>query len=322
MTSSIRFAASILCLFAITASATAQTYPTKPIRIIVPFAPGGGSDIIARLLAADFTKAWGQQIIVDNRAGAGGIIGADLVAKSPPDGYTLMVVELVGLTIRSELIQTLPFDLVKDFAPVGVVAYGANVLVCHPSVPVKSTRDLIALAKARPGRLNFAVPGHASGAHLAGVELEQASGVKWTYVPYKGGGPAVQDLLGGQVDFGVQGLLASYPHIKSGRLRALAVATSARHPAMPEVPTIAETVPGHESGSRQSVLAPAATPRAIIEKWSAEITRLNNTATMKERLAAYGAVPLSVTPSEMQSYIANEKLRWGKVIKAAQIRPD
>jgi tripartite-type tricarboxylate transporter receptor subunit TctC len=299
---------------------TAAPYPVKPVRVIVPFA--AGADTVARLLGAELTKAWGQQIVVENRAGAGGIIGAELVSRAPADGYTLMVIEIGGLTIRSSLYRNLPFDLLKDFAAVGVVAYGANVLVTHPSVPVRSVRDLIALARARPGQVNFAVPDVGSVAHLAAVELEQTAGVKFSYIPYKGGGPALLDLIGGQVDFSINGLLVTLPHVKSGRLRPLAVATKARHPALPEVPTLGETVPGHESGSRQSVLAPAGVPRDIVNRWNAEIARINATPAMQSRLAALGALPETVSPEEFQKFIAVEKARWARIIQKGQIKPD
>lgn len=300
-------------------AAWAQDYPNKPIRIIVPFAAGGGSDTVARLLGTELTRAWGQQVIVENRAGAGGVIGTELTARAAPDGYTMMVTEIGGLAIRSTLYKNLKFDLLKDFAGVGVVAYGANVLVAHPSVPVRDTRQLIDLARARPGTLNFAVPGVGSVAHLAGVEIEQVTGIKLAYIPYKGGGPAIVDLIGGQVDFSINGLLATLPHVKQGRLRALAVATREPHPALPGVPTIAQTVPGHESGSRQSVLAPAGVPRAVLEKWNREIARVNATPEMRKRLAGYGALPETRTLDDFQRLIAGEKARWAKVIERGGI---
>lgn len=303
------------------AAVFAQAYPAKPVRLIVPFAAGGGSDVVARLVGAELSKAWGQQIVVENRAGAGGIIGAEHVLRSPPDGYTMLLMEIGGLAIRSTLYK-LPFDLLKDFTGVAVVAYGPNVLVTHPSVPARSVRDLIALAKARPGQLNFAIPGVGSVAHLAGVELEQTVGVKWSYIPYKGGGPAIVDLIGGQVDFSVNGVLATLPHIKSGKLRAIAVATKEPHPALPGVPTISETVPGHESGSRQSVLASASVPQEIIAKWNAEIMRINAQPVMRERLAAMGALPEFKTQAEFQQLIAVERRRWASIIEKGQIKGD
>jgi tripartite-type tricarboxylate transporter receptor subunit TctC len=303
-------------------SAGAQGYPTRTIRIIVPQAAGGGSDTVARLLAAELTKAWGQQVIVENRVGAGGIIGSEVAARAAPDGYTLLVNELGGMMIRLSLHAKLPFDPLKDFTAVGMIAYGANVLVTHPSIPVRSVKELLALARSRPGALNFAVPGVGSVAHLAGVEIEQAAGVRWTYIPYKGGGPAIQDLIGGQADFGINGMLATYPHVRSGRLRILAVASRARHPAVPDVPTISETLPGSESGSWQGVLAPAGVPAEIVARWNAEITRMNATATMKERLATFGAVPGNMSTGEMQSFLATERTRWARIVKQADLKPE
>lgn len=306
----------------VAATAAAQTYPSKLIRIIVPFAPGGGSDTVARLIAPELTKAWGQQIIVENRTGANGIIGADAVAKAPPDGYTLLMTEVVGLTIRPSLIRNMPYDPAKDFSGVAMVAYGANVLVTHPSLPVRTTKELIALARARPGQLNFSVPGFGSAAHLAGVELEQLSGVKWAYIPYKGGAPAIQELIGGQVDFGVNGMLSTYPHVKSGRLRLIAVASRTRHPQAPDVPTLAETIPGHESASHQGLLGPANMPREIAVKWNAEIARLNAMPSMRERLAGFGATPENMTADEMQRFLVTEKARWARVVQAAGLKAD
>jgi tripartite-type tricarboxylate transporter receptor subunit TctC len=304
------------------AGVAAQQYPSKPVRVVVPHAAGGGSDTVARLIGAEITKAWGQQVIVENRVGAGGIIGSEYVARAAPDGYTLLVNEVGGMVIRLNIHPKAPFDPGRDFVAVAMGAYGANVLVCHPSLPVRSTAQLIALAKARPGELNFTVPGIGSVAHLAGVELEQLAGVKWAYIPYKGGGPAIQDLIGGQADFAVNGMLATYPHVRSGRLRAIAVASRGRHPAIPEVPTIAETVPGHESGSWQGILAPAGTPRDIVFKWSAEVARINATAAMKEKLAALGAIPEAMSPEQMQQFVGAEKVRWARVVQKAQIKLD
>lgn len=319
-----KFTLSTVALFALFALSTVtpvlgQTYPAKPVRIIVPFAPGGGSDVVARLLGPQLTSAWGQPIIVDNRAGAGGIIGAEYVFRAAPDGYTMLLVETSGLTIRSHLYK-LPFDLLKDFTGVAVVAYGPNVLVTHPSVPARTVRDLVALAKQRPGELNFAIPGTGSVAHLAGVELEQTVGIKLSYIPYKGGGPAIVDLIAGQVDFSINGVLATLPHVRSGKLRAIAVATREPHPALPGVPTISQFIPGHESGSRQAVLASSAVPQDIITRWNAEVTRINRQPAMQERLAALGALPEFMTSAEFQQLIVSERARWAKIIDKGQIK--
>lgn len=310
---------SALFLACVSAAVHAQAYPTKPIRLVVPFAASGGSDVVARMIGAELTKAWGQPIVVENRAGAGGIIGAEHVFRSAPDGYTMLLLEVGGLTIRS-LLRKLPFDLLQDFKGVAVVAYGPNVLITHPSLPAQSVSELIALAKARSGQLNFAIPGVGSVAHLAGVELEQSFGSKFNYVSYKGGGPAILDLMSGQVDFSVNGLLASLPHIKSGKIRVLAVATKEPHPALPGVPTISQTIPGHESGSRQAVLAPSGVPAEIIAKWNTEIMRIVAQPEMKERLAALGALPEFMSPAQFQQLIAADRKRWAAIIEKGQIK--
>lgn len=303
-------------------SAAAQSYPQKTVRIVVPHAAGGGSDTVARLLAAELSKAWGQQVIVDNRAGAGGIIGSEQVARATADGYTLLVNEVGGMLIRLNAHAKLPFDALKDLTAVGMVAYGANAVVTHPSIPVRSMKELFALAKARPGSLNFAVPGMGSVAHLAGVELEQRAGVRWTYIPYKGGEPAIVDVVSGQADFGVNGMFSVFPHWKSGRLRILAVASRERHPSAPELPTLAETIGGSPSGSWQGVLVPAGVPRDILARWNSEIARINATPAMREKLAAFGAVAQSMTPEHMQQFLSDERARWARIVREARIKLD
>ncbi len=303
-------------------SVAAQTYPAKIVRIIVPHAAGGGSDTVARLLAAELTKAWGQQVIVDNRPGAGGIIGSEQVARASADGYTFLVNEVGGMLIRLSAHAKLPFDPLKDLMAVGMVAYGANAVVTHPSIPVRGLKELIALARARPGQLNFAVPGMGSVAHLAGVELEQRAGVRWTYIPYKGGAPAIIDVVSGQADFGVNGMFSVFPHWKSGRLRILAVASRERHPMAPELPTLAEVIGGSPSGSWQGVLAPAGLPRDILARWNSEIARINTMPAMREKLAAFGATAESMTPGEMQQFLADERTRWARIVREEKIKID
>ena len=315
-------ACGILLVVMAAADAVAQSYPAKTVRIIVPHAAGGGSDTAARLLAAELTRSWGQQVIVDNRPGAGGIIGSEQVARATADGYTFLVNEVGGMLIRLNAHAKLPFDLLKDLAVVGMVAYGANAVVTHPSIPVRGMNELVALAKARPGMLNFAVPGMGSVAHLAGVELEQRAGVRWTYIPYKGGAPAIIDVVSGQADFGVNGMFAVFPHWKSGRLRILAVASRERHPLAPELPTLAEAVGGSPSGSWQGVLAPAGLPRDILTRWNSEIARINATPTMREKLAAFGAAAESMTPEQMQQFLSDERTRWARIVREAKIKID
>jgi tripartite-type tricarboxylate transporter receptor subunit TctC len=305
-----------------TMPASAQPYPVKTVRIVVPQAAGGGSDTAARLLASELARAWGQQVIVDNRVGAGGLIGSEHVARATPDGYTMLVNEMGGMLIRLLAHPKLPFDPLRDLTPVGMLAYGANAVVAHPSIPVRNLRDLFALAKARPGQLNFAVPGMGSVAHLAGVELERLAGVRWTYIPYKGGAPAIVDVVSGQADFGVNGMFAVFPHWRSGRLRVLAVASRDRHPAAPELTTLGESVGGSPSGSWQGVLAPAGVPRDIIARWNSEVARINATTGMREKLAAFGAVAESMTPEQMQQFLASERTRWARIVREAGIRLD
>jgi len=304
------------------APAPGQVYPAKQVRVIVPHAAGGGSDTVARLLAAELNKTWGQQVIVENRVGAGGLIGSEFVARAAPDGYTLLVNEIGGLMIRMSAHGKPPFDALKDLTAVGMVAYGANAVVTHPSIPVRGMKELFALAGARPGALNFAVPGMGSVAHLAGVELEQLAGARWTYIPYKGGAPAIVDVVSGQADFGVNGMFSVFPHWKSGRLRILAVASRERHPSAPELPTLAETVGGSASGSWQGVVAPANVPREIIARWNNEIARINATPAMRERLAAFGALAETMAPQAMQQFLASEHARWARMVRAAHIKLD
>lgn len=310
------------CASSASAQSPAVNYPAKTVRIIVPHAAGGGSDTVARLLAAELTSAWGQQVIVDGRVGAGGMIGSEFVARAAPDGYTLLVNEVGGMLIRVAMHAKLPFDPLKDLRAVGMVAYGANVLVTHPSIPVRSVKELVALAKARPGQLNFAVPGVGSVAHLAGVELAQLVGVNWTYIPYKGGGPAIVDVIAGQADFGMNGMLSAFPHWKRGRLKVLAIASRARHPAAPELPTLAETVGGSASGSWQGVLAPAGVAGDIVSKWNSEIARINGTPQMRDKLAAFGAVPETMNVGEMQRFMASERARWARMVETAKVKPE
>ncbi|MDP3082098.1 MAG: tripartite tricarboxylate transporter substrate-binding protein, partial [Rubrivivax sp.] len=237
------------CVLAVAAPASAQTWPNKPIRIIVPFAPGGTSDILARAIGAKLTESWGQQVLVENRAGANGNLGADHVAKSPPDGYTLLLSDVGALAINPSVYPNMTFDPTRDFAPVTMVSYSPHVLGVHPSVPVSNVRELVAYAKANPGKLNFANSGTGGAPHLAGIEFAQRTGITWAYIPYKGGSAAVADVAAGQANVIMNGMLATYPTVKSGRIKGLAVTSVQRVDAAPELPTVAETLPGFETGS-------------------------------------------------------------------------
>ena len=279
----IGFALSLLVavLGALPSPVAAQAYPARPIRIIVPYPAGGTSDILARSLGEKLTGALGQAVVVDNKPGANGNLGADLVAKSPPDGYTLLLADIGALAISPSVYPTLPFDPVRDFAPVTMVAYSPHILVVNPAVPANSVQELVALAKAKPGKLNFAISGVGGAPHLAGVEFALRTGVKWEYIPYKGGSQAIADVAGGQADVTLNGMLATYPLVKGGKLKLLAVSSPRRVPAIPDVPTIAESgLPGFETGSWQGVVAPPGTPGEIVSRLNAEIGRILATPTM------------------------------------------
>ena len=312
----------LAAFLAVALPATAQTYPSKPIRIVVPFAPGGTSDILARAISPHLTTAWGQPVIVENRTGANGNVGADYVAKSAPDGYTLFLSDMGALTINPSVYTNSPFDPVKDFAPILMISYSPHVLAVHPSVPVNSVKELIAYAKANPGKLNFANSGTGGAPHLAGVEFAARTGVEWTYIPYKGGSQAVTDVIAGNANVLFNGMLATYPSVKGGRLKGLAISGAKRVASAPELPTIAETLPGFETGSYQGLLAAAGTPRETVTKLNAEITRILNTADMKDMLAKQGTEVRAGTPEALAAFIASEKVRWAKVVREAGIKAE
>ena len=311
---------SAFCLLA--AAAAAQNYPNKPIRIVVPFAPGGTSDILARALGPGVTQAWDQPVIVENRTGANGNVGADYVAKSAPDGYTLFLSDMGALTINPSVYTNSPFDPVKDFAPIVMISYSPHVLAVHPSVPVNSVQELIAYAKANPGKLNFANSGTGGAPHLAGVEFAARTGVQWAYIPYKGGSQAVTDVIAGNSNVLFTGMLATYPSVKGGRLRGLAISGAKRVASAPELPTVAETLPGFETGSYQGLLAAAGTPREIVTKLNVEVTRILNTPAMLDMLAKQGTEVRAGPPEALASFIVSEKARWAKVVKEAGIKAD
>ena len=303
--------------------ANAQTaYPAKAIRIVVPFAAGGTSDILARAIGPKLTEAWGQAVVIENRTGANGNVGADFVAKSPPDGYTMLLSDVGALAINPSVYPNMPFDPVKDFAPIIMVAYSPHVLGVHPSVPVGSVRELIEYAKANPGKLNFANSGNGGAPHLAGIAFAQRTGISWAYIPYKGGSQAVADVAGGQANVIMNGMLATYPTVKSGRIKGLAVSSAQRVASAPELPTIAETLPGFETGSYQGLLAAAGAPRDVVAKLNAEITRILATAEMREKLAAQGTEVRSGTPESLGAFISGEKTRWAQVIRESGVKFD
>ena len=299
------------------AGASAQSYPSKPIRLVVPYTPGGPLDIMARAIGQKLTEAWSQPVVADNRAGAGGNIGADLVAKSPADGYTLLLGAVATHAINPTLYGKVPYDPVKDFAPVALVAQVPNILVVNPSVPARSVRELIELARARPGYLNFGSGSTGSTGHLAGELFNAMAGVKMVHIPYKGGAPAMADLLAGQVQLMFDNLANALPNVKAGRLRALAVTTLARSPAMPELSTIAESgLPGFDLTTWFGVMAPAGTPPEIVAKLNAKIVRALNAKDMRERLEKMGAEPpANNTPERFAAFIRTEAAKYAKVVK-------
>jgi tripartite-type tricarboxylate transporter receptor subunit TctC len=300
----------------------AQTYPSKAIRIVVPFAPGGTSDILARTIGVKLTEAWGQPVVVENKAGATGNVGADFVAKAPADGHTLLFTDLSVLSINQSVFPNMPFDGIKDFAPVTMVAYSPHAFGVHPSVPVNTVKELIDYAKANPNKLNFAISGTGGAPHLAGIAFAQRTGISWTYIPYKGGSQAVADVAAGQSNVIMNGMLATYPTIKSGKIRGLAVSSLHKMNSAPELPTIAEVLPGFETGSYQGIVAPAGTPVEVIAKLNAEVARIMATQEMKDRLTAQGTEARNSSPEAMLNFLRTEKTRWAQVIKESGIKFD
>ena len=325
MKSKSRFSRAVLAAVLVAAAgcAGAQGYPSQPIKLIVPFTAGGTTDILARTIGQKLGESLRQPVIVDNRPGAGGNIGADLVAKAKPDGYTLVMGTIGTQSINASLYSKMPYDSAKDFAPITLVAIVPNVLVVNPTVPAKSVAELIALAKSKPGALNFASSSTGGSPHLSGEMFKQMAGVDIAHVPYKGSAPAITDLLGGQVQLMFDNLPSALPQVKAGKLRALAVTSARRSPAAPDLPTIAEAgVPGYEVDSWFGILAPAGTPREIVNKLNAEIVKILQMPDVKERLSEQGAVPVGDTPEHFAEHIRKETVKWAKVVKASGARAD
>ena len=313
---------SILVAFAFTAFAQAQSYPNRPVRLIVPQSPGASTDLTARLIAQKLTPALGQNVIVDNRPGAGSIVGTEIVAKAVPDGYTLLVVAS-SITLNPTLHKNLPYDPVRDLTPITQLSAFPNILVVHPAVPVKTVKELVALAKAKPGSLNYGSSGAATGTHLSAELFKYMTGVDMVHVPYKGGGPAVQALLGGQVQLNFATIVSVLPHMRGGKLRGIAVTTARRSPAAPEIPTIAEAgVPGYDHGPWNGFLAPAKTPRAVIARLNEETARILQQPDVKSVFMNEGAEPVGNKPEEFAAIIREETAKWAKVIRAAGIKAD
>ena len=314
-----QLAFSVAALAVMVGSASAQTYPRKPIRWIVPFPPGGSTDLLARVVGQKLTEAWGQQVIVENKGGAGGTLGAAEAARAPPDGYTLLM-GAIHHTIASSVYPKLPYDIQKDFAPITVVAIVPNVQVVNPSVPANSTKELIAYAKANPGKLTYGSAGMGTAHHLIGEQFNLQAGVNILHVPYKGSSPAVADLIGGQVLIMYDTVASCLPHIKSGKLRPLAVATAKRSSALPDVPTIAEAaLPGFEVTTWFGALAPVETPKEIVVRLNGEIVKILAMPDVRKRLLDAGAEPVGNSPEQMAAQIKKETGEFAKIVKQAKI---
>jgi len=311
----------LACCALVALPAYAQDYPRRPVRLVVPFPPGGGNDIVARAVAQELGKSLGQQFVVDNRAGAGGAIGAELAARSPADGYTLFLGGVGSHVVNPSLHAKLSYDPIRDFAPVTLIASAPSVLVVNPSLQAASIAEFTALAKANPGKLNYASNGNGSSAQLAAVLYESMAGVRMVHVPYKGVAPALVDLMSGEVQLMFGTLVAILPHIKAGRLRALAVTGRNRSALLPEVPTLAESgLPGYEAGSWYGILAPAGTPGAIVARLNAQINNAIRQPEVRERLAAEGAEVIGGTPEEFAVHIRSELARMKKLVREGGLR--
>ncbi len=306
-------------VLALAASASAQTFPARPVRIIVPFPAGGPSDILTRMMGPKLTDLWGQQVVVDNRPGAGTLIGTDLVAKAAPDGYTLAMV-FIGHAANPALYSKLPYDTLHDFAPVTLATTLPLIVVAHPSLRVGSVKELIALARSKPGQITFATAGNGSASHLAGELFKSVARVNLLHIPYKGSAPAIADVLGGQVPTAFDGLPSALPHVQAGKLRAIAMTSLERSPLLPDVATVAESgFPGFSASSWFGVLAPARTPPAVVQQLNANMVKVLQLPEIRDRLVAMGYRPIANTPEQFDVFIRAEITKWAKVIKEAGI---
>jgi tripartite-type tricarboxylate transporter receptor subunit TctC len=314
---------SLLSVLIASTTSNAQTYPNKPIRLIVPFTPGGSTDILARAIGQELTKAWGQSVVIDNVPGAGGSIGADKAAKAPADGYTLLMGHIGTLAVNPSLYPKLPYNPVKDFAPVAWVARVPNILVVNPALPVKNVKDLVSYAKSKPGQLSYGSGGNGSAANLATEYLKMQTGTAIVHIPYRGTVPAVTDLIGGQIQLVFTGAPAVLGFVKSGQLRALAVSSPKRLEAMPDLPTVAESgYKNFEADQWYGVVAPAGTPKDIVQKLNLQINAALNAPELKKRLITEGAVATPETPEAFGQLIATEIARWQPVISSGRVKAD
>jgi tripartite-type tricarboxylate transporter receptor subunit TctC len=312
----------LISSFLLAAPVAAQQYPSRPIRVVVPFAPGGAVDLVARTVAPRLTDVFGQTVVVDNRGGAGGTIGADIVAKARPDGYTLLVASM-GVAVNAVLYPKLPYDTLKDLAPVTTLGEQPNIVVAHPSVPAKSIRELLALAKSRPGQITYASGGVGSNTHLVTVLFAQMAKVDLLHVPYKGLGPAITDLVGGQVQLVISNVSTALPHVKSGKLRLLAVTTGKRFPLFPDTPTVSEAgVPGYESSGWYGMWVTAGTPQTILGALNREMVKILDSSAVKEQFGAQGLQAIPTSPAAFGKRLREEIRKWGPVVKASGAKPE
>ena len=297
-------------------------YPNKPVKIVVSFSPGGTTDILARFLAQKLTDSLGQSFVVENRAGAGGTLGNDFVAKSPPDGYTLLMGSASNLAVAVGMYKNLPYDYKKDLIPVAQVAGGPFVIVVNPQVPANNLRELIALAKAKPGQITFATSGNGTSLHLAGELINAMADIKMNHIPYKGTGPATMDTISGTVNMTLSDMVPFVPHIQSGKLRALAQTTAQRSRLLPDLPTVAETLPGYDATSWYGIMAPAGTPAAIVQRINQELTKILQQADVRTRYAGLGVDPVIQSPEQFAQFINSEQAKWADVIRRSGAKFD
>lgn len=316
------FLAVALCAVTWAGSSVAQSYPSKPLRLIVNYPPGGPTDLVGRMAAQYLGEVLGQQVVVENRGGAGGTVGAAVAVKSPPDGYTLTLAANGEIAIAPNLYPKLPYDPTRDLAPISRVGASQLLLVVHPSLPVRSVRDLLVMARARPGAINYASAGTGSTAHLCAELLKSLAKIDIVHVPYKGAGPALSELMGGQVEMLITGVSSAMPHVKAGRLRGIASTGERRLAAAPDVPLIGETVPGYEANSWYGLFAPAGTPKPVIDRLHGEIAKMVMQPAMRNRLVGMGVEPEGTSPTEFAAQVRREIAKWGKVVKAAGVRLD
>jgi len=302
--------------------APAQPYPAKPVRVVVPFPPGGPTDVVARGIAQKMTEGLGQTVVIENRGGAGGALGTELVAKSPADGYTLLMGTIGGLAVAMSLLPNRGYDTLRDFAPITQAVNVTNILVTHPSVPAKSVKDLLEIARARPGQLNYASSGNGTVTHLAGELLKLMGKVNIVHVPYKGGAPALTALVSGETDMSYENSLIILPQIKAGKVKALAVTGAKRSPLLPALPTIGETLPGYSASGWYGLVAPAATPKDALARLNAAAVRALRAPEVVERLSSQGAEPVGNSAEEWGGFIRSEIEKWARVVKAANMKAD